>query len=212
MRFRHGSKPRCLGASLEAVALRSSNLTAPVGFIATSSNLFDIELRAKYFFFVRSSDVASTRCRRPHTRSASRTPSSTAATGSTFAGWSGGGCSGTGTCVTTVNADTTVTATFTLDKHTLTVSSAGNGGGSRLVDEGQVRVELRRPWARERRREALGLDRATDGVAVHAERGRDGGRADATRSSSGARSRRPSPCTRCAWQRHRPTLTRGQRP
>ena len=54
----------------------------------------------------------------------------TAATGSTFAGWSGGGCSGTGSCVTTVGADTTVTATFTLDKHTLTVSSAGNGGGS----------------------------------------------------------------------------------
>ncbi len=32
--------------------------------------------------------------------------------GSMFAGWSGGGCSGTGTCVVTVNAATTVTATF----------------------------------------------------------------------------------------------------
>ncbi len=32
--------------------------------------------------------------------------------GSTFAGWSGGGCSGTGTCTTTVTAATTVTATF----------------------------------------------------------------------------------------------------
>jgi PKD repeat protein len=31
---------------------------------------------------------------------------------STFAGWSGGGCSGTGTCLVTMNADTTVTATF----------------------------------------------------------------------------------------------------
>ena len=37
----------------------------------------------------------------------------TPATGSTFAGWSGGGCSGTGTCAITMNADTTVTATFT---------------------------------------------------------------------------------------------------
>lgn len=32
--------------------------------------------------------------------------------GSTFAGWSGGGCSGTGTCTVTVTADQTVTATF----------------------------------------------------------------------------------------------------
>lgn len=31
---------------------------------------------------------------------------------STFSGWSGGGCSGTGACVVTLNADTTVTANF----------------------------------------------------------------------------------------------------
>jgi glucose/arabinose dehydrogenase len=40
------------------------------------------------------------------------TLTATAASGSTFAGWSGGGCSGTGTCTVTVNANTTVTATF----------------------------------------------------------------------------------------------------
>ncbi len=33
--------------------------------------------------------------------------------GATFAGWSGGGCSGTGDCTLTLNADTAVTATFT---------------------------------------------------------------------------------------------------
>ena len=33
--------------------------------------------------------------------------------GSSFAGWNGGGCAGTGACVVTVNAATTVTATFT---------------------------------------------------------------------------------------------------
>ncbi len=33
-------------------------------------------------------------------------------TGSTFAGWTGGGCSGTGDCVVTMNAAKTVTATF----------------------------------------------------------------------------------------------------
>ncbi len=38
-----------------------------------------------------------------------------AASGSTFSGWSGGGCSGTGGCTVTIEADTTVTATFTAD-------------------------------------------------------------------------------------------------
>ena len=35
-------------------------------------------------------------------------------TGSIFAGWSGGGCTGNGICVTTVNTDTLITATFTV--------------------------------------------------------------------------------------------------
>jgi hypothetical protein len=35
------------------------------------------------------------------------------AAGSTFGGWSGGGCSGSGGCTVTLNADETVTATFT---------------------------------------------------------------------------------------------------
>lgn len=43
-----------------------------------------------------------------------------------FAGWSGGGCSGNGTCVTTMTADKSVTATFT---QYITVT-APNGGGS----------------------------------------------------------------------------------
>jgi cell division septation protein DedD len=33
-------------------------------------------------------------------------------TNSFFPGWSGGGCSGTGQCILTINADTIVTATF----------------------------------------------------------------------------------------------------
>jgi hypothetical protein len=51
--------------------------------------------------------------------------------GSTFKGWSGGGCSGAGTCEVTLNADAKVTATF--DKpssHKLTVKRAGAGRGS----------------------------------------------------------------------------------
>jgi hypothetical protein len=43
------------------------------------------------------------------------TLTATADTGSTFAGWSGD-CSGTGTCVVTMSAAKSVTATFTLDE------------------------------------------------------------------------------------------------
>jgi hypothetical protein len=53
-----------------------------------------------------------------------------AATGSTFTGWSGGGCTGTGTCTVTITAATTVTATFTLQRFALTVTKAGNGAGT----------------------------------------------------------------------------------
>jgi hypothetical protein len=44
------------------------------------------------------------------------------AAGSVFAGWSGGGCSGTRTCQVTINSDATVTATFT---HTAPPSLSG---------------------------------------------------------------------------------------
>ena len=52
-------------------------------------------------------------------------------TNTTFNGWSGGGCSGTGNCVLTLNSDQTVSADFTLNltNVTLTVVIAGNGHG-----------------------------------------------------------------------------------
>jgi hypothetical protein len=56
--------------------------------------------------------------------------SAAASAGSTFTGWSGGGCSGTGACNVTVNAATTVTATFTLQQFTLTSTRAGTGTGT----------------------------------------------------------------------------------
>jgi YVTN family beta-propeller protein len=51
------------------------------------------------------------------------------ASGSTFIGWSGGGCSGTGTCSVTMSAAETVSATFTAATATLTVATAGSGSG-----------------------------------------------------------------------------------
>ncbi|HSZ14379.1 MAG TPA: hypothetical protein VK790_10140 [Solirubrobacteraceae bacterium] len=51
--------------------------------------------------------------------------------GSTFAGWSGAGCSGTGTCQVTMSTDIALTAIFQqLPPVTLTVALAGSGSGS----------------------------------------------------------------------------------
>jgi hypothetical protein len=58
------------------------------------------------------------------------TLTATPSTGSTFTGWSGGVCTGTGTCQVTVNADTSVTATFTLNQYLLSVSKNGTGTGT----------------------------------------------------------------------------------
>ncbi|MDF1506209.1 hypothetical protein PYV61_24855, partial [Roseisolibacter sp. H3M3-2] len=47
--------------------------------------------------------------------------------GSTFAGWTGGGCAGTGPCTTTARGATTVTATFAPARHALRVAVVGSG-------------------------------------------------------------------------------------
>jgi PKD repeat protein len=59
------------------------------------------------------------------------TLTATPAAGSTFVGWSGAGCTGTGACVVTMSANQSVTATFTssLPPVTLTVVLAGTGTG-----------------------------------------------------------------------------------
>jgi len=48
---------------------------------------------------------------------------------STFTGWSGGDCTGTGACVVTMNEAKEVTATFTLNQYDLSVSLDGTGSG-----------------------------------------------------------------------------------
>ena len=55
-----------------------------------------------------------------------------AAARSSFAGWSGAGCSGTGTCTVTMNAARSLTATFAANSppaETLTIGLAGTGWG-----------------------------------------------------------------------------------
>lgn len=50
------------------------------------------------------------------------------AIGTGFTGWSGNGCSGTGPCVVTLNADTTTTATFAVVSPPATLTILPNGG------------------------------------------------------------------------------------
>lgn len=58
------------------------------------------------------------------------TLSASAGGGSTFMGWSGGGCSGNAACVVTVNAATVVDAEFTLNSYLLTLNKGGTGTGT----------------------------------------------------------------------------------
>ena len=51
------------------------------------------------------------------------------AVGSTFVGWTGGGCAGTAACTLTVTDDLSVQAAFALDR-SLVVTRAGNGSGT----------------------------------------------------------------------------------
>jgi hypothetical protein len=71
-------------------------------------------------------------CSQSYNSGASVTLTATAAAGSTFSGFSGGGCT-TSPCTITMNADKAVTATFTanvVEDHTVTVSKTGTGSGT----------------------------------------------------------------------------------
>ncbi len=65
-----------------------------------------------------------------------------AAAGSFFAGWIGGGCAGTATCVVTLTGNTTVTAVFSLATTTFSFSDDPLNQGVTLVKAAHV-VELR---------------------------------------------------------------------
>jgi hypothetical protein len=58
------------------------------------------------------------------------TLSAVAAVGSTFSGWNGAGCSGTGACTVTMGSARSVTATFAQNTYTLVITKDGTGSGT----------------------------------------------------------------------------------
>ncbi len=69
-------------------------------------------------------------CSQNYANNTTVTLTASPAAGSKFAGWSGGGCSGTGTCSVTMTAATTVTATFNINTYPLTLTKGGTGSGT----------------------------------------------------------------------------------
>jgi hypothetical protein len=67
-------------------------------------------------------------CANDYTSGQSVTLAAHASTGSTFAGFSGGGCTGTAPCVVAMTQARSVTATFTLNQYALTVTTTGSSG------------------------------------------------------------------------------------
>ncbi len=60
--------------------------------------------------------------------------------GSSFAGWSGGGCSGTGLCTTTINGATTIKAPFNASLVTYVITATVNGTGGAISPSGTSSV------------------------------------------------------------------------
>jgi YVTN family beta-propeller protein len=75
--------------------------------------------------------ASSNQCAAPFAVGSQVTLTASASVGSSFAGWSGGGCGGTGTCQVTMSAAQNVTATFNvLPSFMLAVAPTGGGTGT----------------------------------------------------------------------------------
>jgi predicted lipoprotein with Yx(FWY)xxD motif len=91
------------------------------------------------------------------------TLTATPAAYSTFSGWSGGGCSGTGTCAITVGSDATVTATFATQSYEYgspygygPESYGGAGGPGQTAGAGSGRTTHRKCRKGAQSKRALG--------------------------------------------------------
>jgi hypothetical protein len=83
-------------------------------------------------------NAGETTCSSEFALSSTVTLTATAASGQTFNGWSGSGCSGTGTCSVTMAGAQTVSALFTGEKLRLDVGLSGSGLGSVTSSPGTI--------------------------------------------------------------------------
>ena len=122
----------CTGTTPCSVSLTSGNAAVTATFTAVQNTL-TVSKAGSGTGTVTSAPTGiscGATCSAPFSSGASVVLTAAAATGSVFAGWSGGGCSGVSTCTVTMSAATTVTATFSLPANTLTIVRAGTGTGT----------------------------------------------------------------------------------
>ena len=122
----------CAGQGQNCSLTMSANHTAS----ATFSPLQQLTVTRQGSGTVTSDDGkinCGTTCQASYVPSPTVTLSATPASGSTFAGWSGGGCSGTGTCMVTMNTAQNVTAIF---YYNVNIGSSGSGSASTATTGG----------------------------------------------------------------------------
>ncbi len=78
--------------------------------------------------------ICSDRCSQDYAAGASVTLPDLPDDESEFAGWDGGGCSGTAPCTVTMNRTRTIRATFDILKFALTIRKPGNGNGTMISE------------------------------------------------------------------------------
>ncbi len=104
-----GTNPSCT-----LTVTGDTNVTATFGLAPPTFNLTTVRVGTGSGT-VTSGDgkiTCGATCSASYADNSTVTLSATAAPNSVFKGWSGGGCSGTGTCTLTIHADTNVSATF----------------------------------------------------------------------------------------------------
>ena len=108
-----------------------NNVTANHSVAVTFSNKYMLTVQRSGSGTVTSSPSGircGTACSAAFTQDSVVTLTATHAADSIFVGWSGGGCSGSGTCAVTMNGKMSVTATFASAGYTITTSVPGGHG------------------------------------------------------------------------------------
>ena len=124
----------CIGTGSCAVTLAAA-ATVAAKFRRPARNLTTV-VAGSGTVTVGTGAPCAANCTTSYPRGSTLTLSAQPAAAQQFSGWSGGGCSGTGSCVLNLLDNTTVTATFAAvppNQHALNVAIVGSGGASGSV-------------------------------------------------------------------------------